>query len=741
MNGIYIYIRLILICSALAGAFSLFSQNISGYVFEQKAGEHKKPLPGVNVYWSGTTEGTTTDPDGAFILTSHQLSKMLVISFIGYNNDTIDITGIGEKIEIILTENPELGEVIISGEQNGAYISKLKPIYTQHINSGELRKAACCNLSESFETNASVDVNYADAVSGAKRIELLGLAGIYSQVMVENIPNVRGLSSAYGLTYIPGPWMESIQVSKGSASVLNGYESITGQINAEFKKATSQEKLFLNTYVNDIGKIEANANAGIKVNDRWSSMVFAHHSRLDNETDHNNDYFLDHPLTSHVNIFNRWDYRGNGMEMKLGARYLEDQREGGQLKGYSSENGEYGRYTTRLNARRAELFSKNGILFKDPATSLGLINSFIYYTQDMSSGLNEYNGTQYSLFSNAIFESEITHGHKYNVGAGLVYDAYDESLNDSLFDRKDVVPGVFAQYTYSKSEKLTFIAGARADHHNEFGLFYTTRAHLRYHLTRDLTIRLSAGNGFRTANVVPENINLLASSKNIRVTGDLDPEKAWNFGAVLSFNRDVLGKSLSVNAEYFRTNFVNQVIIDRETSWSTVFVNNLDGKSFSNSYQVEATYEPFTRLEAVVAFRINDVQRTKNGSLEDEPFVNRYKGLVSLSYKTRMKKWQFDYTQSFNGRSDLLYFGEIPQEYRMEEKSPAYTLINLQVTRYFKHWNVYAGTENLTNFTQNHPVISANDPFGPYFDASSIWGPISGRKFYAGFRYQLNRNQ
>lgn len=730
------------------------AQKVSGKVYGLDEKSKKIPLTGVNVYWSHSLQGTTTDQKGHFSITKNEDDHheengddpaeshddhMLVFSFVGYLSDTIHVHHDMRDFEMVLSAISELEGVEINARQSGAFISRIEPIVTQQINRAELQKAACCNLSESFETNASVDVNYSDAVTGAKQIQLLGLSGIYSQLMTENIPNFNGLSNSYGLMWVPGTWMESIQVSKGTAAVVNGYESITGQINIEYKKPDDSEKLFLNFFADNEGRIESNVNAATELNQNWSTMVYGHFSNNNSRNDHNQDGFMDHPLYTQYNFFNRWKYVGKHHEAQFGLQYIDEDRVGGQMDFEIDEERTADKpYGINIRNKRWMAFAKNGFLLNRPSTSIAMINSYTWQDQNSFFGLRDYNARQNSSYNNLIFQSYIGNtNHSYTTGISYIYNDYDEMLSDSAFAMRESVPGIYFQYTYNLPEKITLIAGLRADFHNRFGTFYTPRVHARYALSQNTVIRASAGKGYRTPNVIAENISFLASSRDLNTQGSLEQEEAWNYGMHLTQYIDLLGKQLTISADYYRTEFVNQVIFDIDTDVRQIQIYNLDGKSYSNSAQVELSYELIKRLDLVAAFRLTDVKSTYNNELMSKPLVNKYKGLVTLSYATNMNRWQFDFTSQFNGGGRLPDTKGNPAEYRLEENFPGYTILNAQITRYFKKWSIYAGGENFLGYTQHHPIVAAKEPFGDYFDASMVWGPIMGAKFYFGLRFAI----
>lgn len=723
-------------------SFQTFAQKISGTVFELGELNEKKPIAGANVYWSETSKGTITDKDGRFSLKRIDESSWLVFSYVGYQNDTVYVAYNVYQIDNTLSVGKSIQGVEISNKDNGTYISRVSPIHTTLITGAELHKAACCNLSESFETNASVDVSYADAITGAKQIQLLGLAGVYSQIMTENLPNIYGLGSAFGLEYVPGHWLESIQVSKGTASVLQGYESITGQINANYKKPTSPQKLYFNGLVNDHGKFEWNANSSIEVAKGWNTIFLLHGVYNEMKEDKNADSFIDYPLTKRNAFMNKWSYKGNGsLASHFGIKILDEERKSGQIDfDPATDMLTQNSYGMNIKTKRYEGYFKLGYeMPSNPDKNIAFMNSATYHKQDSYFGQKNYKAEEKSLRSNIIYQTYIYNTkHKVSTGGSFTYDNTAENLNDSLFAREEIVPGTFVQYTFSNKKNLTLISGIRADYHNVYGLFYTPRFHFKYDLNEKVILRGSIGKGYRSTNIFAENTFLLANSRNVVVKEEPKMEEAINYGLNLTHYFYINQKELTVNIELYKTDFQNQVIIDVDQDVSKVYVYNLDGKSYSNSFQIETKYEILKGLDLVLAYRKSEVKTTINNELVLKPLVNTYKGLITMSYSTPLKKWQFDFTAQFNGSSRIPSTAMNPVEYRFDEESPEYTIINAQITKYFKKWNVYLGTENLTNFTQKRTIIAPDKPFGQYFDSSLIWGPTSGRKIYLGFRYIID---
>lgn len=725
--------------------FIALSQVLEGVVYGDDD-NGKQPLPGVNIYWEGTNRGVASHDDGTFQIKKRNNDHILIFSFVGYESHKLHVHDL-DPLEVILEPNLQLGEVNVVYKDRGTYLSAINPIQTERINGAELHKAACCNLAESFETNPSVDVNYSDAVTGAKQIRLLGLDGIYSLLQIENMPTLRGLATNFGLTFVPGPWMESIQVSKGAASILNGYESIAGQINAEYKKPDSQEKLFINTYAGASGRIEFNGNGNIRVyKDKLSTGLFVSASDLSRRNDENSDGFLDEPLSRQIQVFNRWKYNNhNGFMAQAGLLVLTEDRLGGQMDFERNMLPDVSNpYGIQIDNDRLEGFFKTGYVWPDQRTALAWLSNFSRHETRSFYGLNHYDANESRFYGSAVLTRDLNLAgtHTLNTGFSFIYDDFTEGLYNMTFDRTEQVPGIFGEYTFKPNEDLTIMTGVRADFHNIFGSFVTPRMHFRYSPGEHITIRGSAGKGYRTANVISENNYLLASARSLQLADDVFQEEAWNYGLAIVQNYILWERELQINTEFFRTDFQAQLVIDRETSATEIILAPLDGKSFSNSLQFDLRYQPIERLDVLLAYRHNDVQQTIGGVLREKPLISRYKGMANFNYTTNLKKWMFDYTIQFNGGGRIPRYPKEGIEYSIlsedyYEFSP-YTVMNAQITKYFRYWNIYLGAENLTGFMQENPIAGADDPFGPEFDAANIWGPVKGRRIYMGLRFMLN---
>jgi outer membrane receptor for ferrienterochelin and colicins len=723
-------------------------QITKGVVLEADNKGNFLPLQGASVIWLGTTHGTITDSSGVFKLLSHTGEQRLIVSYTGYRSDTITVQRSGE-LKIILASNQQLNEVKVTARQRSTYLSAISPIRTQIMTEKELFKAACCNLSESFETNPSVDVSYNDAVTGSKQIQLLGLSGNYTQLTVENLPGPRGIATPLGLNFIAGPWVESIQLNKGVGSVVNGYESIAGQINIELKKPEKAERFYVNAYLNNMGKTDLNLNLTQKIGKKWSTALLLHDDFLTNKSiDFNKDGFRDQPTGNLFSTVNRWKYEDNkGFITQFGLKVLIDSRTGGETA-YNQDDDKFttNHYGLGIETKRYEGFAKIGYVFPGKKyKSIGLQLSAFAHQQESYFGLTSYNASQHNFYANLIYQSIIgTTTHKFRTGLSYTSDKYDEEFKSNKNKRKEMVPGGFFEYTFTPVEKFNIVAGIRADYNSLFGWFITPRLHIRYEPVKGTTIRVSIGRGQRTANIFAENMSVLVSSRQVNILTTaigkaygLDPETAWNKGISADQKLKLFGRSASFSLDFFRNDFENQVVVDLEDARKVNFYN-LIGKSFSNSFQAELQLEPAHKLELRLAYRFFDVKTMFNGRLLQKPFTAKHRAFANLAYE--WNGWKFDYTLNYNGSKRIPGTSANPAPYQLNTHSPSYMLMNAQISKTVgKKYpiDIYIGGENLGNYFQHDAIISATQPFAPYFDASLVWGPVNGRLLYTGLRFKI----
>lgn len=709
-------------------------------------------LAGANVVWENTTIGAVTDLDGNFSIPYDASYINLVISYVGYRTDTLAVKD-NSFLTHQLNATSNLNEVTISARKKATARSFLQAQNTLLVSSDELLKAACCNLSESFETNPSIDVNFADAITGTRQIRMLGLRSPNILITTENIPAIRGAAQAYGLSFIPGTWVESLQISKGAGSVVNGFESIAGQINTELQKPSTDFPLFVNAYGAINGRFELNTHINKKLSDKWHTGLYLHGNVRNQKFDKNDDGFLDVPLAEQINLLNRWQYTdpAKGIVSFINFRFMNDEKQTGQIdfdpeRDRLTENF----WGSEIKTKRYEVATKLGWVNPEiPYQSLGVQTALSYHDQESYFGTQIYNIEHTSFYGNIMYNSIISDSrHKVKTGISVTYDAYDEVVNASDFSRKENSVGCFFEYAYDNLDDLTLTAGIRADNHNRLGFFVTPRLHVRYTPWDRSAIRLSAGSGRRSANIFTENQQLFSSNRIIRILNNdgpiygLDPEVAWNYGISYLQGFNLFSKKGDITFDFYRTDFVNQVVVD----WGNprfIRFYNLEGESFANSFQLELNYELATRLDLRAAYKWYDVQIDFELGRFQRPMTPKNRVFANLGYETEAQEngaqWKFDLTYNWVDAMEFPNTDPNPEIYQLPDESPTVATLNAQITKVFsKRFELYLGGENIYNVQQENPILAADDPFGPNFDSTFVYGPVFGSVYYAGLRYKIN---
>lgn len=742
-----------LIITYLIVSLSIISEaQINGKIIEVSKIKDTSIVAGATITWSNSINYTTSNQFGDFSITNSNNSKILIVQSIGFETQKINITDTSKFLLIILKSGIDLEEVEVLYYSSGTEISYLNPIKVELLNERSLMKAACCNLSESFETNPSVDVNFADAITGTKQIQMLGLAGQYALITKENMPYLRGLANNYGLSFIPGAWIQSIQLSKGAGSVINGYESFTGQINTELQNPENSDKLNFNTYFNENARNEYNLNLSRELNKNFSVGILSHVGLNPLAQDLNKDDFADIPIGSQYNFMNKYEYSNPvGFEAQFGGGYLKDSRSGGQFLEFNPTNLNKNKlYKIGVENEKWELYSKTGFIFKKkPGTSMGLQTSYLNHEQNNFFGNTKYSGNQKTFYLNYIFQGIInTTDNSFKLGVSYLDDEVRETYNISKYNRYEKVLGTFVEYTYNQKEKFNFIAGIRADYHNYYGLFYTPRIHLRYAFKPTSILRLSAGKALRTSSIFTDNSYLMASSRDwiiestdSKLPYGLKPESAWNYGINYTKKFKINYREAYVTIDIYRTDFINQVITDLDYNAQQVIIFNLKGQSYSNTFQFEFNIEPRKRLFIKSAYRFVDTKVNFKSGILQKPMISMHRAFINFSYETKNNHWLFDFTSQFNGEKRLPSTENNPVEFKKSNYSLNFFNILSQITYntkiYSNTFNIYIGVENLLNYKQINPIVASDTPFNKYFDASMVWGPIYGRMLYLGLRYKI----
>ena len=756
-------------------AVTVTAQDITGRVADAAG----NPLPGASVYWAETNVGEAADMNGNFRIHRVKGYDKLVGSFLGYTNDTISVDKATSEVMFNLIEGVAVESVVVEGTMRGNYISHEGILKNENISFAGLCKMACCNLAESFENSASVTVGYSDAISGARQIKMLGLAGTYTQILDENRAIMRGLSAPYGLGYTPGMWLNSIQVSKGISSVTAGHEAVTGQINLEHRKPTDEERFFLNVYLDNELKPEVNLSTALPVtkDKRLSTVILAHASVDTHKFDHNGDGYRDLPMARQLNIANRWLYQGaNGIQVRWGAKYVNDQRVGGQMafdksmienkdgKAWQDWWREEGLYGSVVANQEANVYFKMGkpvgaaVFDKEESSEMrsnfAMILDYDFFREDAIFGADKgYLGGQHMTNLNLMYTHYFTYNSSLATGLTASSRWVQEDLTDRLwnenprnFDRNESEVGAYTEYTYNIKEKFSVVAGMRYDYNVYFRKhLLTPRGHIKWNITPTTVLRGSAGLGYRPTDIVTDNIGIMATGRRIVFDTPFDRsfnrmESALTAGGSLSQTISTVNyRDMTISLDYFRTELFHSVVVDQERDAENIYIYTTDGKSYTNTYQADLSWTPADRLDIFATFRYTDSKYTitrADGSQElvERPLVSRFKTLLNVQYATRMRKWTFDVTAQLNGKS------RIPTQTGVltdSTESPIYPMFFAQVTRKIKMWDIYLGCENIAGYKQQNPILGADNPYSAAFNSSCVWGPLMGRKVYIGVRFNL----
>ena len=749
---------------------------------EGREEENWLPLPGAYVVWKSTGQGTATDSHGFFRLDGVE-GDTLVASFIGMT--TVELPFIGQTyVEIPLGEGFQLNEAQVVAKGPTTSVSLLDPLVVQSLGRDELCRAACCNLSEAFETNAAVDASFTDAVTGTKQIRMLGLDGKYTQIMFDNQPGARGLNILQGMKFIPGEWVDQIHIGKGAGSVTLGHESMTGQINVSLRDADIQDKLIVNGFLNRAGRFELNTVSRHAVSRKWKTALLTHGEWADRINDRNSDGFQDNALSKDVVLRSEWEYTGDrGMRGEYAVTAVTQEKESGQLP--LLDAGTNGLWMADQAVNRVVATAKTGYVFPgDDGRSLGSQLTLGNHDQTLSFGpYRSYIADQQFARLNLLHQMKTGRGDDLVVGLSAKADRYDQALiQDGTFPvpggiatvrREEATVGAFAEWTV-KREQWDVILGLRSDVHDTFGVFVTPRLNARWSVSDAISLKAAAGKGWRTSVPLAEFAGVWASNRSwiFPESGSVDPfrglqpEESWNLGLNL-LSKFTLGyRDASFNLDGYRVDFSNRVFVDLDTPGEATI---RQGRSQSRSAQAEFWWDWTKRLDITLAYRWVDASSDYDpdgfdgyGVYRKDPFVAQHRGFATVAYGSRPdakgRQWRADVTVQVTGPQRLPWTFEndlVDPRYVRPSEAPTFVTGNVQISRDFSEGQqIYVGVENVTDYRQAEPIVGidydtapgevqtvSGGPIGDdaLFDAAIVYAPIFGRNVYAGVRWAFGR--
>ena len=721
----------------------LLAQTFSGKLTD-KEGE---PLIGATVRWKDHNTGTYTDQNGAFELPAKNHYHELIVSYVGYETLTVVINPEDEFLELKLHEGTSFEVVEVRARLSDNRVSTLSNQNIEHISSCELKKAACCNLSESFETNASINVGSSNSLIGIKEMEMLGLRGLYTQLQIENRPNYQDLSYPWALEFIPGPWIESIQIAKGASTVLSGTEGLTGKINTEILKPYNSPTLFVNLFAATTGRMEANVHLNTRINENWSTGILMHSNRMQNEIDKTDNGFLDMPLKEHYSFMYRLFYESDEVFGQFNVFMVDDNIRGGQVSGVSETP-----YRIDSELRRWEIFGKLGYAgFSNPSQSMGFIWNYTHHDNENLFGNRHHRGIQNSAYANLLFKTDIGNAsHEFFSGLSYSYDDIDEVMDGEDFSRVNRKAGIFTEYSFNPAatghthyssflQNFGLMAGLRLDHHNQYDWLFTPTMSAKYNIDEFTVLRVNAGRSYRTPHVITDNLALMTSNRAFIIEEEPEIEEGWNFGFNFAKDFKIGDMDASLFFDAYHSYFENQIIADRDINVREIRVYNLDGKSYANSLLLAGQIAWSDNLASKAGVKFNDVHTTMHGQLDRAPMVPRWNILKAVDWESSNEKWMFNMTWHWMKPGRLPHLHGVPQEVISDfsDDPSSFAIVNFQLTKRFNWIEFYGGVENVTDKTMNNPILASDDPYGPFFDASLAYMPTIGRRAYIGLRYDL----
>lgn len=719
-------------------------QTIVGCVKNQNG----EALPGATIQWASTS-GTVTNQLGHYQIDDFYLPDTLFVGYVGFESvDTFLTEWPDGHLDFILSDGSQLATLEVADRQKGNFTSTLAARNVESITSSELKKAACCNLGESFETNPSVDISYADPLTGSREIQLLGLRGAYTELLVEKRPALNGLATPHALDYIPGTWLESIQIGKGAGSVQSSPNGIAGSINSELLKPWREPSLFVNAYGGHRGRVELNVHLAKAMDDRWSQSLMAHGGFRQNRHDHDFDRFQDMTDIKEAIGLYRLFYRGPDLMAQFNVHGILDRRSGGQTSVHNHGQPILDPYRMEQSNRRLEVFGKLGFLgFDQDYKSMGFIWQLATHELDNIYGLVDHRASQRSAYANWLYQTIIgTTEHRLTMGISGQFDDYDEWLGEVDYSRENRQVGAYVEHSWVRESLDEADAGStvlatslRLDHQNLAGWQFTPRFNAKFNFGEEQALRFSVGRGWRVPQLPTDQLRWLPSSRVFTVLGQPNVESSWNYGLNYTTRFSMGKREGSLTVDLYRTDFQNQLVVDADTDINRLLLYNVGGESYAQVVMAAVTLEPLDRLEIKLAGKINDAQQTYiDGEKRRVPLIPEYRLLVAADLNLR--RWRFNAHWQYVGPQRLPNHEDIPETVFVAQPqvSPSYGLLSGQITyRYRDNVEFYAGVENATNFRQANAIIGSFGPFEEYFDATQVYAPIMGSNVYLGLRYNL----
>ncbi len=721
--------------------YSVAQNELKGNV----ASQNKQTLEGALIHWKNKTVHAVTDSIGFFQIARTKMDSILIIDYLGFKSLEYIVPLTSSEVTIVLSEFVEFRQVEVRARRSDTYTPLSSNQNKEIITLKELRKAPCCNLSESFETSAVIDANYTNAALGTREIEMLGIRGIYSQIMIDSRPTMYNLAAPFAFDFIPGPWLKGVQVSKGAGTVVNGAEGLAGQINVDLVDPHDGPRLFVGAYANHQSRYETNIMTNRKLNQKWSTGTLIHLSSDGHHQDKNNDAFLDAPRKKQVNVMQRLHYYGLKWEGQVNVHGIWDQREGGQTHHPNPDHLEdllqYNQTTKRL-----ELFGNVGYIgFKDPGRSIGFQWHVQKHQYDAAYARNA-NGDDQSYYANLIFQEKFgTEKHTLQSGLSMRRSITEEGFSDFLFNRREFIPGAFSEYSYNadvKESLFGYTIGMRVDRYGDYGIKGTPRFSMRYQVQEYGTIRASAGRAYRMPNIISDNIHFIGLGRYYQVPS-IGLDIANNYG--LSYNQKIFiggPAEWNISLDLYHTFFKYQNIQDIESAVRYVTSSYLSKGSRINFALIQHQFQLNSNFGFKLAYKYTDAKYrlADQSPLLQKMYLPKHRALATIDLNSNENIWIGNFTLQWVGSQRLLDISSypIPGSASQASKSPSYIIINVHASRNIGDWELYSGIENATDYVQPFQIVGNTATGSRFFDATRLYAPNMGLRWYGGLKYTFN---
>lgn len=714
------------------------TQNVTGYILD----ENNAPLEGASIHsLEEPSIGVMTNQKGYFELLVGSKTTQMIFDYIGYQSDTLSL-----KSYFFLNLKPTSQKsVVITELTAGAFQSKASVGQVEIISAKEFSKAACCDLAGCFGTQGSVRVETNNVLTNTKSLSLLGLRSTYNQVLIDGMPLFNGLSNIYGINTIPSAVIKKIFISKGTASGIQGYEGIAGQINVITNDYDSVNKVYVNTYVNSFLESQFNVLSNYSLGKFTKGIFGLHTTQMHNNMDRDDDGFLDMPKTERYSFSNKLIFDYNAKKQHQSTFYISGIKENklGGMSSYRSikDTIKSNTYGVAVDYSELKSYFKHAYLISEKILLKTQLSGF-YHKQESWFGLLNYKALQTNIYGNIEMDYKYNKDNKFTVALSHRFSNIEEKIR---FNNSDTIRKYNGQYLNNWNvtglllennnvfleDKLVLLTSLRIDYYNR--VRYTPRFLLRYIPNEQHTLRYSIGTGWRIPTVFSDYQSVLGGNRNVVFSENPDVEQAINTGISYGYEWDIGVNHFSLNGDYYHTYFKNQYVGDYLSSSSQVLFYNQKNASFTDVAQLDFNAILNKRIEFKLNYNYTNAIITINGTKENQVFIPKHRLLGSLSY--HLEHWQFDFQGHWNGRQHLPNTSSNPLKYQRGNYSPGYFNANTQVTYKVKVLELYLGCENITNFRQIRPIVAWQEPFSTYFDTYSTWASNKGIEFYFGLRW------